>query len=95
MSVTAQEISSQPALWVRAAELAAELDGVLPAAGEEVCVIGCGTSWFMGQAYAALRESCGHGRTDAFAASEMPFARLRRRARAVALGHHDRGRRAR
>jgi CRISPR-associated protein Cas5a/b/c len=73
VSVTAQEISSQPALWARAAELAAELDGVLPAAGEEVCIVGCGTSWFMGQAYAALRESCGHGRTDAFAASEMPL----------------------
>jgi fructoselysine-6-P-deglycase FrlB-like protein len=26
----------------------------------------------MGQAYAALREGVGHGRTDAFAASEMP-----------------------
>ena len=28
--------------------------------------------WFMAQAYAALREGSGHGRTDAFAASEMP-----------------------
>ena len=26
----------------------------------------------MAQAYAALREGSGHGRTDAFAASEMP-----------------------
>jgi fructoselysine-6-P-deglycase FrlB-like protein len=75
VSVTAQEISSQPPLWARAAELAAELQDVLPAPGEDVCVIGCGTSWFMGQAYAALRESCGHGRTDAFAASELPMRR--------------------
>ena len=39
-------------------------------------MIGCGTSWFMAQAYAALREGNGHGRTDAFAASEMPSRRL-------------------
>ena len=72
MSVTEEEIRSQPALWERAAKTAAGLAGVLPAPGESACVVGCGTSWFMGQAYAALREGCGHGRTDAFAASEMP-----------------------
>jgi fructoselysine-6-P-deglycase FrlB-like protein len=72
MSVTAEEIRSQPGLWERAAEVAAGLGSVLPSPGESACVIGCGTSWFMGQAYAALREGCGHGRTDAFAASEMP-----------------------
>ena len=72
MSVTEDEIRTQPELWERAAALAAGLGDVLPAPGEDVAVIGCGTSWFMAQAYAALRESCGHGRTDAFAASEMP-----------------------
>jgi fructoselysine-6-P-deglycase FrlB-like protein len=40
-----------------------------------VCAIGCGTSLYMAQAWAALRESRGHGRTDAFAASEMPAGR--------------------
>jgi fructoselysine-6-P-deglycase FrlB-like protein len=72
MSVTTEEIRTQPELWRRAAEHAAGLEGVLPEPGESACVIGCGTSWFMGQAYAALREGCGHGRTDAFAASEVP-----------------------
>jgi fructoselysine-6-P-deglycase FrlB-like protein len=72
MSVTGDEIRTQPELWERAAGLAPGLADVLPAPGEEVAVIGCGTSWFMAQAYAALREGSGHGRTDAFAASEMP-----------------------
>jgi fructoselysine-6-P-deglycase FrlB-like protein len=40
-----------------------------------VAVVGCGTSWFIAQAYAALRESGGHGETDAFPASEMPAGR--------------------
>jgi fructoselysine-6-P-deglycase FrlB-like protein len=38
-------------------------------------VIGCGTSWFVAQAYASLREADGQGETDAFAASEMPTGR--------------------
>ena len=38
-------------------------------------MIGCGTSLYMGQAWAALREARGHGRTDAFAASELPAGR--------------------
>ena len=72
MSVTTDEIRSQPELWERAGALAASLNGILPAPGEDAAVIGCGTSWFMAQAYAAFREGNGHGRTDAFAASEMP-----------------------
>jgi fructoselysine-6-P-deglycase FrlB-like protein len=43
---------------------------LLPASGERIAVVGCGTSWFMAQSYAAARESTGHGVTDAFAASE-------------------------
>jgi fructoselysine-6-P-deglycase FrlB-like protein len=38
-------------------------------------VIGCGTSWFMAAAYAALREQSGAGETDAFAASQFPLGR--------------------
>src|SRR5690349_21749682 len=45
----------------------------LPQRGERVAVVGCGTSWFVAQAYAALREGAGHGETDAFAASEAPL----------------------
>ncbi len=43
---------------------------LLPQPGQSVAIIGCGTSWFMAQSYAALREGAGHGVTDAFAASE-------------------------
>lgn len=38
-------------------------------------MVGCGTSYFMAQAYAALREGSGQGETDAFAASEFPAGR--------------------
>jgi fructoselysine-6-P-deglycase FrlB-like protein len=72
---TEQEVASQPACWRRAAQLAADFAGVLPARGERVAVAGCGTSWFMAQSYAAAREASGHGETDAFAASEMPLGR--------------------
>lgn len=63
------EIASQPETWARAAEMHAE-HALLPASGAKVAIVGCGTSWFMAQAYAALRETGGHGVTDAFAASE-------------------------
>jgi fructoselysine-6-P-deglycase FrlB-like protein len=72
---TEQELASQPACWRRAARLAADVAGSLPAPGERVAVAGCGTSWFMAQSYAAAREQAGHGETDAFAASEMPRGR--------------------
>jgi fructoselysine-6-P-deglycase FrlB-like protein len=74
-SRTEQEVASQPACWREAALLADGLAGLLPASGERVAVAGCGTSWFMAQAYAAAREEAGQGETDAFAASEMPAGR--------------------
>ncbi len=67
------ELASQPDCWRQAAKLA-DSPG-LPAAGERVAVAGCGTSWFMAMAYAALRERDGHGETDAFQASEFPLGR--------------------
>ena len=72
MSITWGEIASQPAAWRRAAALAGEVRDLLPDPGLSVCAVGCGTSLYMAQAWAALRESAGHGRTDAFAASELP-----------------------
>ncbi|WP_433872695.1 SIS domain-containing protein [Saccharopolyspora sp. CA-218241] len=69
------EIASQPECWRRAARLAATAPGGLPRSGERVAVIGCGTSWFMAQSYAALREGSGAGVTDAFTASELPRTR--------------------
>jgi fructoselysine-6-P-deglycase FrlB-like protein len=69
------EIMSQPGCWRRAVEVAARSRELLPRDGERVAVVGCGTSWFMAQAYASLREATGRGETDAFAASEMPRGR--------------------
>src|SRR5215472_15243270 len=77
------EVGSQPVCWLRAAALASDVRHLLPAAGERVAVTGCGTSWFIAQSYAALREASGQGETDAFAASEMPVRR--RYDRVVAL----------
>ncbi|MET9427417.1 MULTISPECIES: SIS domain-containing protein [unclassified Streptomyces] len=75
MSRTAAEIATQPACWRRAAEAAVSFGEGLPRPGERVAVTGCGTSWFMAIAYAALREAAGQGETDAFAASEFPSSR--------------------
>jgi fructoselysine-6-P-deglycase FrlB-like protein len=75
MSHVEDELSSQPECWARVAADAAGHGGALPAAGERVAIVGCGTSYFMAQAAAALRESAGEGETDAFAASEFPHGR--------------------
>jgi fructoselysine-6-P-deglycase FrlB-like protein len=64
-----EELVSQPDVWQRAIEQAGA-EQLLPADGKRIAVIGCGTSWFMAQSYAAARESAGKGVTDAFAASE-------------------------
>ncbi len=69
------EIRSQPDMWLRAADLARASGDALPAPGMRVAVVGCGTSWFIAQAYAVLRERAGHGVTDAFVASEFPAGR--------------------
>ncbi|MFH8793697.1 SIS domain-containing protein [Streptomyces sp. NPDC017941] len=76
MSLTSQEIASQPQCWQDILNQLPAHAPALPAKGEHVAVIGCGTSWFMAQAYAQLREDSGHGPTDAYPASA---ARLRRR----------------
>ncbi len=72
MQFVTDEIASQPACWRRAADLASTVGGLLPSPGERIAVIGCGTSWFIGQSYASLREAAGQGETDAFAATEFP-----------------------
>lgn len=83
MSFVEIETASQPECWRRAAELAPSRSAALPATGERIAVVGCGTSFYMAQAYAALREESGQGESDAFAASEFPFGR--RYDRVVAL----------
>ncbi|MBM7772307.1 fructoselysine-6-P-deglycase FrlB-like protein [Actinokineospora baliensis] len=62
MSFVTAEIAGQPACWERAV-------GQPIAPGERVAVVGCGTSWFIAMAYAALRQATGQW-TDAFPASE-------------------------
>ncbi|MFD7997649.1 SIS domain-containing protein [Streptomyces mirabilis] len=75
MTHVEHELNSQPECWIRAAEQAKAHDGALPEEGERVAIVGCGTSFFMAQAAAALREGSGQGETDAFAASEFPESR--------------------
>jgi fructoselysine-6-P-deglycase FrlB-like protein len=70
-----QEILTQPMVWRSAATLAADLGTSLPRRGERVAAIGCGTSWFMAQAYASRREQLGLGESDAFTPAELPRAR--------------------
>ncbi|MFC7404051.1 SIS domain-containing protein [Georgenia alba] len=67
------ELRSQPSAWRRSAQLAGHAP--LPVTGQRVAVIGCGTSWFMAQSYAVLREAVGAGETDAWVASEAPLRR--------------------
>jgi fructoselysine-6-P-deglycase FrlB-like protein len=74
-SVLESEIRSQPACWRAAAADASRYRDVLPAPGERVAVIGCGTSLYIARAYSWLRESLGHGATDAWPASEARLGR--------------------
>jgi len=71
----AREILSQPEAWIEAGARAAKADGALPPAGARVVVLGCGTSYYMAQAYAAIREVGGRGETDAAVASETDGVR--------------------
>jgi fructoselysine-6-P-deglycase FrlB-like protein len=75
VSFVAEEIASQPALWVEAAALASRCAALLPARGERVAFVGCGTSLYIAQAAATAREVAGHGDSDAFPASEYPAGR--------------------
>lgn len=72
--VTEAEIFSQPEIWRRAADLAADpaVAQALVAPGERVLAIGCGTSAHVALSYAVLREQAGLGLTDYAFASELP-----------------------
>ncbi|HET9780112.1 MAG TPA: SIS domain-containing protein, partial [Propionibacteriaceae bacterium] len=71
------EIYDQPSAWAQAAKLGLteNVHQALPERGQRVAIIGCGTSFFMAQSFAELREGSGHGETDAFPASEFPTRR--------------------
>lgn len=71
-SRTLQEIFSQPATWKQAMDQAAA-DPPLVATGEPVLFVGCGTSYYIGLAYAALRNDLSLGRTRAIIPAELPY----------------------
>jgi fructoselysine-6-P-deglycase FrlB-like protein len=83
MSDTEREIASQPVLWERGLTLAEHARTALAAPGERVLLLGCGTSWFVAQSIAELREAAGFGETDAVCASE--YEPRRRYDRVVAV----------
>ncbi|WP_130178359.1 SIS domain-containing protein [Cryobacterium sp. SO1] len=70
MTLTAREIDSQPRIWREALTHVERATDLLARPGERVLVIGCGTSAFVAESFAALRESAGLGITDAAYASE-------------------------
>jgi fructoselysine-6-P-deglycase FrlB-like protein len=71
MNDTEAEITSQPEVWLRSLALSDQAQQELIAPGERMLVLGCGTSWFVAQALAELREGAGFGETDAICASEF------------------------
>jgi fructoselysine-6-P-deglycase FrlB-like protein len=75
MTVTDLEISSQPDVWRAALERVPEAESLLAAPGERMLILGCGTSAFVADALARLREAAGLGETDAAFASELPVNR--------------------
>jgi glucosamine--fructose-6-phosphate aminotransferase (isomerizing) len=75
MNATADEVASQPDTWQTALDRAGQVRDLLVAPGERVLAIGCGTSAFVAQSFARLREGAGFGETDAAYASEMPVDR--------------------
>jgi fructoselysine-6-P-deglycase FrlB-like protein len=70
MSITADEIASQPEVWARALTDLAPAVAELTAPGEKMLVLGCGTSAYVAESFAFLREQAGFGVTDAAYASE-------------------------
>jgi fructoselysine-6-P-deglycase FrlB-like protein len=70
MTITASEIASQPAIWREGLALHDRARELMAAPGEKMLVLGCGTSAFVAESLAWLRESAGFGITDAAYASE-------------------------
>jgi fructoselysine-6-P-deglycase FrlB-like protein len=75
VSFVEDEIRSQPDAWRRAAATSRAVADEIPPAGARVLVLGCGTSAFVAQSMAWLREQAGHGETDWAFASELPPSR--------------------
>jgi len=73
VSLTSLEIDSQAKTWPQAVIHAQHAPQGLPIPGESVAVVGCGTSVFIGESYARLREEAGQGVTDAHLPTEFPW----------------------
>lgn len=71
MSRTTEEIHSQPELWRRVASVDTS---ALPAPDQRIAVIGCGTSWFMAQAYCSMRTAVTGAPSYAYTATEFPYS---------------------
>jgi fructoselysine-6-P-deglycase FrlB-like protein len=72
-SATRTEVFSQPEIWARVLAGMPATNAELPPAGDPVLFVGCGTSYYVGEAYARMRNSRGLGRTRAVIASEVPY----------------------
>ena len=70
-SATAREIASQPEIWRQALALDAAATAALPRTGESVLGIGCGTSYYILDAYARRRQQLCGDLTRASIASEL------------------------
>jgi fructoselysine-6-P-deglycase FrlB-like protein len=71
VTLTSREIASQPAIWREALETRTDrATELLALPGARMLVLGCGTSAFVAESFAALREQAGFGVTDAAYASE-------------------------
>jgi fructoselysine-6-P-deglycase FrlB-like protein len=70
MNRTTSEILSQPDIWERALLCGDDAARLLRRDGEQMLIVGCGTSAFVAQALARLRERAGVGLTDYGYASE-------------------------
>lgn len=68
---TSVELHSQPAMWRRTAATPRAVLDRLPADGVPVLVLGCGTSYYIGESYARRRVAAGLGPTRAEIPSEL------------------------
>jgi glucosamine--fructose-6-phosphate aminotransferase (isomerizing) len=70
MSITTSEILSQPEVWRRSSADLEHAARIFGDPGETTLFLGCGTSAFVSESLAILREQAGIGQSDAQYASE-------------------------
>jgi len=68
---TLSEVATQPDMWRRAAATSEAELALLPQPGEPAVLLGCGTSYYVGEAYARRRVAAGLGPTRAAIPSEV------------------------